>query len=102
MRASTEVKVISTATLVLCLVVGLAFATFCCYLLFLDVREPGELHTTHIALCLGGAVFGILFALPKQSVPLVQKIFVIFGPYIPVIGGRRAGDPPAPPSGGAS
>lgn len=99
MRPSTEVKVMSTATHLLCLLVGLAFAGVCCFLLYRDTAEPGPLHTTHIALFLGGAIFGILLALPRQVFPVVQRIVVIVTPFIPVIGGRRQGDPPA--SGGA-
>lgn len=42
---------------------------------------------------------GVLGALLLPSIfPIVQQIVVFVVPYIPLIGGRRQGDPPSPPA----
>lgn len=99
---SVEDRALSAVTVILCLVVGLIFASACGYFLFLEMKEPGPPHTTHIVLFLGGMLIGVLIALPKQVFPIIQKIIVIVAPYVPVIGGRRAGDPSATDSGSPS
>ncbi len=43
----------------------------------------------------GAALFGALIM--PTIFPLIKEIFVFVVPYIPVLGGRRAADPPAPP-----
>lgn len=51
----------------------------------------------------GGAGAAFFGALMMPTIwPLVQRIFIVVVPYLPMIGGRRAGDPPAPPPGGGS
>lgn len=99
---SVEDRALSALTVILCLIVGLVFSAACGFFLFLEMKEPGPPHTIHIALFLGGMLIGVLIALPKQVFPIIQKIIVIVSPYVPVIGGRRAGDPPCDPKGGAS
>lgn len=94
---SVEDRALSAVTVVLCLLVGLVFAGACGYFLYLDMKEPGPPHSLHIALFLSGMLVGILIALPKQVFPIIQKIVVIVTPFVPVIGGRRIGDPPSSP-----
>lgn len=43
-----------------------------------------------------GVFFGAFMMLPATVGAALKSIFGIIGPYLPVIGGRRATDPPAP------
>ena len=45
------------------------------------------------------AFIGALVIRPDPIFAVIKQVIVIAGPYLPVIGGRRAGDPPAPPGG---
>lgn len=90
-RASVELRALTTAEHLLCVLVGLAIAASGGYFELIEVKSPPS-HTVHIAIFAAWTIVGVLIALPKQVFPIVQQIFVIVGPYIP--GGRRATDPP--------
>ncbi len=44
-----------------------------------------------------GVFFGALLIIPTIIVTTLKSLFGVIGPYIPMIGGRRITDPPAPP-----
>lgn len=50
-----------------------------------------------IYLFAGGVFFGALLIIPTVVVGSLKSLMGVVGPYLPVIGGRRALDPPAPP-----
>jgi hypothetical protein len=77
--------------------VGLALFAFGAFFLFLEVRTP-PMHSGHVYLFAGIAILGALVIRPDPIFFALKQVVVIVGPYIPVIGGRRAGDPPAPPA----
>lgn len=52
---------------------------------------------TLVLIGVGVAVFGAILIPSSGAAPALQSIFVVISPYIPRIGGQRAGDPPAPP-----
>lgn len=70
------------------------------YFLYLEMSSPPA-HNAHVFTFAGIALFGALIIRPDPIFAVVKQVFVIVGPYIPVIGGRRAGDPPATPKDGA-
>lgn len=76
-------------------IVGLALFAFGAWFLNTEMSTPPT-HTMHIMFFGGCAVIGLLVIRPDPIFAVVVKIVKIAGPYIPVIGGRRAGDPPAP------
>lgn len=94
-RPSAEMRALTTGEHALCLFVGLGLAASGGFFEFLEMKSPPT-HTGHIIAFGIWTLFGVAVALPKQVFPIVQQIFVIAGPYIPVIGGRRASDPPKP------
>jgi hypothetical protein len=63
--------------------------------LYLEMRSPPT-HTTHVALFSAIAFVGVLVIRPDPLFTVIRQVFVIAGPYIPVIGGRRKDDPPGP------
>jgi len=66
--------------------------------LWFEMRSPPT-HTTHIGIFSGGILLGLLVAFGRWFLfPVLTQTFVIIGPYLPKVGGRRAGDPPAPPT----
>ena len=50
-----------------------------------------------VYLAAGGVGFGMLLIIPTIIVGSLKSLMGVIGPYLPVIGGRRAGDPPADP-----
>ena len=79
--------------------IGLALFLGGGYFLYLEMIAPPA-HNAHVFTFAGIAVLGALIIRPDPIFAVVKQVFVIVGPYIPVIGGRRAGDPPAPKDGG--
>ncbi len=75
--------------------IGLALFAGGGWFLFLEMKSPPT-HTTHIVLFSSIAFIGALSIRPDPILMVIKQLVVIAGPYIPVIGGRRSGDPPAP------
>lgn len=46
------------------------------------------------------SLFGALLIPFSGAAPALQVFVTLAAPYIPKLGGNRAGDPPAPPTGG--
>jgi hypothetical protein len=60
--------------------------------LYYEMRSPPT-HTAHIAIFAGGVFLGLLVAFGRWFLlPVLSQTFLVIGPYIPVIGGRRSGD----------
>ena len=74
--------------------VGLALFAFGAFFLYREMTTPPT-HNGHVYLFAGIAILGALVVRPDPIVTGLKQVIVIVGPYIPVIGGRRAGDPPA-------
>lgn len=83
-----SVKVEAVADSVILKLVGLLTFAGSGYFLFLEFKTPPT-HTSHIALFLGTALFGLALAFTKPVVNTAQSILVVIGPYIP---GHHAGD----------
>ena len=59
---------------------------------------PASIPDRHLVyLFAGGVFFGALLIIPTVILTTLKSLSAILGQYIPVIGGRRSGDPPAPP-----
>jgi hypothetical protein len=59
---------------------------------------PPHIPDRHVIyLFAGGVFFGALLIIPTVIVTTLKSLLDVIGKYIPVIGGRRAGDPPADP-----
>lgn len=102
LRPSTEIKIERAGAVVVRLVVGLVMFAFGGVFDYLEYKEPAPIHTTHLAIFTGIALLGILVAAGRFVFPVIQQVVVIAGQTnLPFIGGKRAGDPPAPPPGGA-
>jgi hypothetical protein len=80
---------------VIAALVGCGIAGVGVMLLVTELRTPPG-HATHIYIAAGMMFFGALLIVPSAVTSGLRSVIVIVGPYIPVIGGRRAGDPPAP------
>ena len=79
---------------VLFLIVGLALIV----LAALPAIQRQPVSFAFLALAVAVAVFGA-WLLPSSGAPAaVQQIITVVGPYVPRLGGARAGDPPLPPS----
>lgn len=75
-------------------IVGIVLMLFGTYFLWEEMKTPPA-HNAHVFLFAGIAVIGALVIRPDPIFAVIRQVFVIAGPYLPVIGGRRAGDPPA-------
>jgi len=84
---------------ILTAIVGLSLFAFGAWFDYLEMKTPPA-HTTHIVLFTAIAFVGALVIRPDPIFAVIKQVIIIAGPYIPMIGGRRAGDPPAG-SGGA-
>lgn len=72
------------------LLVGLALTA----LAVLPATHRQPVSFAFVALGVGVALFGA-YLLPSSGAPVaVQQIITVLGPYVPLIGGRRASDPP--------
>lgn len=76
--------------------VGLALFAFGWFFLWMEQRTP-PVHSGHVYLFAGIAILGALVIRPDPIFAVIKQAVIIVGPYIPIIGGRRAGDPPADP-----
>jgi hypothetical protein len=82
-------------------IVGLLIAAASGFALWglLQPTIPPHIPDRHlIYLFAGGVFFGALLIIPTIILTTLKSLSAIIGQYIPVIGGRRAGDPPAPPA----
>jgi hypothetical protein len=67
------------------------------YRFFPPVGHPVDKYSEHIVIMFGiGVFFGAFMMLPTIVLAAMKSIIGVIGPYLPVIGGRRATDPPAP------
>lgn len=58
---------------------------------------PAHLPDRHLVyLFAGGVFFGALLIIPTVVVGSLKSLMGVIGPYLPVVGGRRANDPPPP------
>jgi hypothetical protein len=78
-------------------ILGLLVAAFSGFMLWHVMQDPTpDRHLVY--LFAGGIGFGMLLIIPTVIVGSLKSLMGVIGPYLPVIGGRRAGDPPAPPA----
>lgn len=94
-------KVERAAGLLILVAVGLAFLVAGLWAMWYQLQHPPiDRHLVYLGA--GMAVFGALL-LPSvftAAFPRVKQIFILIFPGgLPLIGGRRSGDPPLPPSG---
>jgi len=81
-------------------VVGLLIAAASGFALWslMQPTIPPQLPDRHLVyLFAAGVFFGALLIIPTVIVTTLKSLMGVIGPYLPVIGGRRAGDPPADP-----
>lgn len=72
--------------------IGLTIAAGFSWCLYYEMRSPPT-HTAHIALFIGGIFFGLAIAFGRWFLfPVLTQTFLIVGPYLPMVGGRRSGD----------
>jgi Na+/pantothenate symporter len=93
-----ETKVIRAAvtigTTFVHIVIGLLLMGFGGWVVVYQLQHPP--HSDKIII--GGGVIVVLGALFMPTIfPLFRQIVVFIVPYVPLIGGKRAGDPPAEP-----
>lgn len=96
MRAGLSPWAIIAAVIagVLLALAGIAFDAIDVYTAVANKQMP---HTIHLSIGLGVFVLGIVVAFGHFVLnPLYQLTVIISNSSLPVIGGRRAGDPPAP------
>lgn len=93
--AQAHRRAVSVWVQILNAVIGLILLAFGGYFLYQEMQHPPT-HTAHVFLFAGIAILGALVIRPDPLFAVIRQVFVLAGPYIPVIGGRRAGDPPAP------
>lgn len=75
------------------MLVGLALVAVGVGVLVKELQVP-PVHTAHVYISTGLIFFGALLVVPSVVTGSIRDIIVYVGPYIPVLGGRRAGDPP--------
>lgn len=76
-------------------VVGLFFMGGGAWMVYYAINHP----PLNKVLLYGGGGTTLFGALILPTIlPVVKQIVVFIVPYIPLIGGKRAGDPPAPPA----
>jgi hypothetical protein len=100
---TTEIKIERVGLSLVQMVVGLILMAAGIAWGYADFRAAfnakEQLHTTHMALCVGLVVFGALAGFTRFTAPVVDKLWIYVGQTnLPLIGGRRSSDPPAPPS----
>jgi len=81
-------------------VVGLLIAAASGFALWslMQPTIPPQLPDRHLVyLFAAGVFFGALLIIPTVIVTTLKSLMGVIGPYLPVIGGRRATDPPDPP-----
>ena len=59
-----------------------------------------EPHIVHMSIGATFCFLGVLVPFGRYVFPPLKQLSVVVAPYVPRIGGNRAGDPPAPPSAG--
>jgi hypothetical protein len=81
---------------------GLAIVVACFFGIWHVLPAPGtkiDAYTEHLIFAfMFVAVLGGFIMLPAIVGAAMKSLFGIVGQYIPIVGGRRAADPPAPPS----
>lgn len=82
---------------ILTAIIGLALFAFGAWFDYLEMKSP-PVHTSHIVLFAAIAFIGALSIRPDPIITVIKQLVVIAAPYVPMIGGRRANDPPAPPN----
>lgn len=75
------------------MLVGLALVAVGVGVLVKELQVP-PVHSAHVYIASGLIFFGALLIVPSVVTGSIRDIIVYVGPYIPVLGGRRAGDPP--------
>jgi len=75
-------------------IVGLSLFAFGGWFDYLEMKSPPT-HTWHIAIFTAIAFLGALVIRPDPIFAVIRQVVVIVGPYLPMPGGRRAGDPPS-------
>jgi hypothetical protein len=55
-----------------------------------------EPHILHMSIGAGFCFVGVLVPFGRYVFPPLKQLSVVVAPYVPVLGGRRAGDPAAP------
>lgn len=95
LRPSTTAKIATVGATIMHIIVGLALMGLGVFVVVYQLMHPP--HSDKIIL--GGAALAILGALLMPTIfPVFKQIVVLVFPNgIPLLGGRRAGDPPAPP-----
>jgi hypothetical protein len=81
-------------------IIGLLIAAASGFALWsvLQPTVPPHIPDRHeIYLFAGGVFFGALLIIPTVIITTLKSLMGVLGPYLPVIGGRRSTDPPAPP-----
>jgi Na+/melibiose symporter-like transporter len=53
-------------------------------------------HTGHLILAAVVCVIGVVIAFAAYVIPPLKQLSVVVWPYVPVLGGRRQGDPQTP------
>lgn len=101
-RPTLEGKIVFDRWFALKLIVGACFVVFGVTFLALEYRiafvAKQSPHWTHIGGYFGAAILGLCIPFWPIVFPVAQKISVfIFPNGLPIVGGRRASDPPAPP-----
>lgn len=94
LRATVKTMIVRGIAQLIAALVGLAIAAMGVLLLVTEIRTP-PFHATHIYIAAGFIFFGALLIVPSAVTSGLRSVVLIVGPYVPVIGGRRAGDPPA-------
>jgi hypothetical protein len=93
----TQRRAVSIWVQILNAIIGLILMAFGGYFLWMEMKTPPT-HSAHVYFFAAIAILGALVIRPDPLFAVIKQVFIIAGPYIPVIGGRRIGDPPAPPS----
>lgn len=93
-RSTVATLIVNGIAHLIAALVGLGIAGVGVLLLVTEIRTP-PFHVSHIYIAAGFIFFGALLIVPSAVTGGLKSVIVIVGPYIPVIGGRRSGDPPA-------
>ena len=93
-RSSIATMAVNGLGHVLAALVGVAIAGTGVTVLMKEMSIP-PFHAVHVYVAAGLIFFGALLIIPTQVTSGLKQTILIIGPYLPVIGGRRAGDPPS-------
>ena len=63
---------------------------------FMELKSP-PVHPWHVVVFSIGMTFAAVLAIGRPAVLIVQRVSIAVLPYVPMIGGRRASDPPVVP-----